>query len=449
MPRLAVAGPNTSVTDAARLAGEMGGSVADVAIVASQGEVFYRTVSMEYGGGVTTLVDVGSVAVPGSFAALAETSNRFGLLPWIQLLEIVASAIERGFPMSPTAHLYFQDSAVPIFSQDPASKLALFEGDSLKAIGETVHYEGLAETLRYIGEEGVEVFYKGDLGAAVVDDLSARGGLLTRQDLAEYEAVARRPLEIPLANWKLATNPPPAVGGVTMATALALMDKAEDSLNGAVWAESLRSAFRTRLDRLEPAEDLEEETHSLLLELGMRSPSTISVSAVDNTGAAAAASFSAGYGAGVVPKGTGLLMNNCLGEIELTPGGMEAQIPGQRLLSNMAPTIARSPNQALAVGSPGADRITSALAISIGRVVFGGDELAAAIEYPRVHPEFVEAGDRIAAERGVDLSDIRMPVRWFDEHHMYFGGVNGAALLHGELAAHADSRRTGAVALID
>ncbi len=491
MPRLAVAGPNTIVTDAAVSVGELGGTVADVAVVASlvamctepgicapgaggfiavglpgldpvvidgyvaapgkehKGEVRYRTVTMEYGGGVTTLVDAGSVAVPGSFAALAEASRRFGVVPWPDLMEIAASCVEHGFPMGPSAHLYFKDSAEPIYSQDPASKRALFRDGKLKDIGETIHFDGLAETLRYIGEEGVEVFYQGDLGAAIIDDLSTRGALLTRRDLAEYQVMVRRPLEVPLGDWKLATNPPPAVGGVTMAAALAMMNRGSDPLNAVVQAESLRSAFRMRLERLEPAEDLEAESNRVLHELGLRSPSTIAVSVVDAEGAAAATSFSAGYGSGVIPKGTGMLMNNCLGEIELTPGGFEAQIPGERLLSNMAPTIARSPGQALAVGSPGADRITSALAISIGRVVFGGDDLAMAIEHPRVHPEIVEAGDRIAAERGVELSGIGMPVRWFEDHHMYFGGVNGAALLHGELAAHADSRRTGAVALID
>ena len=404
---------------------------------------------MEYGGGVTTLVDVGSIAVPGSFAACAEASRMFGALPWRELMEVVAAAVEDGFPMSATAHLYFQDSAEPIFSHDPASKKALFDGERLRDIGERVHYEGLADSLRFIGDEGVEAFYVGDLGAAIVDDIQERGGLLTRQDLAAYEAVVRKPLEVVLGEWKLVTNPPPAVGGVTLAAALSLMQRSGDPLNGAVWAESLRSAFHSRFDRLEPADDLEVEARALLGEIALQSPSTISVSVVDTEGAAAAATFSAGYGSGVVPKGTGLLMNNCLGEIELTPGGMDAQTPGSRLMSNMAPTIARSPGQALAVGSPGASRITSALAISVGRVIFAADELVDAIQYPRVHPEFTKAGDRVAAERGIDLSDLRLPIRWFDEHHMYFGGVNGAALLHGELAGHADSRRTGSVVLID
>ena len=491
MPRLAVSGPSSVTTDAARVVGEMGGSVADAMIAAAlvamcsepgvcapgaggffaigipgsdpvvidgyvaapglghQGKVEQRSVTMEYGGGVTTLVDAGTIAVPGSFAACAEASRLFGVVPWAELMEVVASSIEDGFPMSAAVHLYLEDSGIPIFSQDPASRVALFDGDRLRDTGETVRYEGLADALRYIGSEGADVFYHGDLGARIVDDLEERGGLLTRRDLETYQAIVRKPLQVQIGGWMLTTNPAPAVGGITLAAALAHMDRADDSLSGAVWAESLRSAFRARLDRLEPADDLEAESRQLLEELGMRSPSTIAVAAVDNDGAAASASFSAGYGSGVIPKGTGMLMNNCLGEIELTPGGMEAQVPGERLLSNMAPTIARSPDQALAVASPGAGRITSALAIAIARVFFGGDGLEEAIEHPRVHPEFPPEGDRIAAEPGMDLTGLELPSRWFEERHMYFGGVNGAALLNGELYGHADSRRTGSVALID
>ncbi len=491
MPRIAVAGPNDWVTDAAVTIGEMGGNVADVAIVASLvamctepgicapgaggfitigmpgsdpvvidgyvsapgkghvGDVFYRTATMEYGGGVTTLVDVGSVAVPGSFAALGIASHRFGAAPWPTLMEVVAAAVEDGFPMGPSMHLYFQDSGEPIFSHDPASKAALFDEEGLKEVGATIQYEGLADTLRYIGQEGVDVFYKGDLAARIADDISERGGLITRQDMAEYQAVVRSPLSVEVGDWTLMTNPPPAVGGVVMAAALGAMALAPDPSSPSTWAYALRSAFRSRLDRLEGSDDLEAESRALLQELGLRSPSTIAVSVVGSDGAAAATSFSAGYGSGVIPKGTGMLMNNCLGEIELTPGGMEAQVPGERLLSNMAPTIARSAGQSVAVGSPGADRITSALAISMNRIISVDDDLAGAIEHPRVHPEFSDDGDRIAAEPGLDLSTLDLPTRWFDHCHMYFGGVNGAALLHDALEAHADSRRTGSVALID
>ena len=162
----------------------------------------------------------------------------------------------------------------------------------------------------------------------------------------------------------------------------------------------------------------------------------------ETTHGVVAASFSAGYGSGIIPAGTGMWMNNALGELELTDG---AGAPGERMVSNMAPTVARHGGDAVAIGSPGADRITTAVATTLLRLV-SGDSLQQAVDYPRLHPEFGDFGIRMAAEPGQDLADIGYPVRQFDGPHMYFGGVNGAGLLEGRLVAHADSRRTGSVA---
>ena len=91
------------------------------------------------------------------------------------------------------------------------------------------------------------------------------------------------------------------------------------------------------------------------------SASTVHTSAVDDNGIACAITASSGYGSGEMPAGTGLWLNNCLGELELNRRGLDAGPPGQRLPSNMAPTIARREGAVLAAGSPGADRITTAL----------------------------------------------------------------------------------------
>ncbi|MFZ0014765.1 MAG: gamma-glutamyltransferase, partial [Acidimicrobiia bacterium] len=243
---------------------------------------------------------------------------------------------------------------------------------------------------------------------------------LTREDLATYRAVARTPLTATLATWDLALNPPPAVGGVTVARTLELDSGPESTAR----AKALIKAFEERSAA------------------SMRSPSTISVAAADADGGVVAGSFSAGYGSGVIPAGTGMLMNNALGELELLT---ERSEPGERMVSNMAPTVGRHDGDAVAVGSPGADRITSAVATTIARLV-RGDSLQEAIDHPRVHPEFGDRGVRIAAEPGQSLQGLDLETRWFDGPHMYFGGVNGAALLGGSLQAHADSRRTGSVA---
>jgi gamma-glutamyltranspeptidase/glutathione hydrolase len=384
------------------------------------GEPYLREVTMAYGGGVTTLVDAGSIAVPGVFAGLSTAADMFGLVPWARLMDFVADAVEDGFPLSAPCHLYLNDGAAPIYLSDPVARHALFAGERSRPLGSTIDFPGLADTLRYIGLEGVGVFYEGDLGAAVVSVLEARGGQLTRDDLATYRATVRSPLSASVDGWELALNPAPAVGGVTVARTLEL-----DTGPG---AESRAMAL---------IEAFEERSAA-----STRSPSTISVAAADRDGAVVAGSFSAGYGSGVIPAGTGMLMNNALGELELLT---DRSAPGERMVSNMAPTVGRHGQDAVAVGSPGADRITSAVATTIARLV-RGDSLQQAIDHPRVHPEFDDRGVRIAAEPGQALDGLDLETRLFDDLHMYFGGVNGAAFLDGRLQAHADSRRTGSVA---
>ena len=195
----------------------------------------------------------------------------------------------------------------------------------------------------------------------------------------------------------------------------------------------------------QPGPGFDDAVTNALVSAGVRSPSTISVAAVDGDGGAAAASFSAGYGSGVIPEGTGMLMNNAVGEIELT--GTRRGNPGERMMSNMAPLVAKKRSDVVALGSPGADRITSALVATVAALASGKD-LREAIEHPRLHPEFGEWGVRIATEPGIAVDPILYQTRRFDELHMYFGGVNGAALENGHLHGHADSRRTGSAITI-
>jgi len=249
----------------------------------------------------------------------------------------------------------------------------------------------------------------------------------------------RRPLAMNYRGWDLGINPPPAVGGVTVALALRAIAESDDSEPSA-WAGALTEAFESRTNDLQPGPGFDDAATNALISAGVRSPSTISVAAVDGDGGAAAASFSAGYGSGVIPAGTGMLMNNAVGEIELT-GTREAN-SGARMMSNMAPLVAKKGSDVVALGSPGADRITSALVATVAALASGMD-LREAIEHPRLHPEFGEWGVRIATEPGIDLDPTLHQTRPFDEHHMYFGGVNGAALENGHLHGHADSRRTG------
>lgn len=402
-------------------------------------------VTMEYGGGVTTEVGPGSVAVPGAFAAFDLAHRRWGRMPWKQLISHVAERLSDGFPLSPACSYYLGHSGVPIFGRDPASRAALFQGDRCLTSGEIVHVPDLVATLHRVAEDGAATFYRGDLGEEIVTDLQSRGGRLTVTDLASYRPVVAPALVSDLGEWTVATTPPPAVGGVTLSALLRLILDHPRPRDANVWAEAQRKVFELRQMRLEPAVDRVAAARDLLADLPLlASGSTISVSAAETGGMVCATSMSAGYGSGVVPRGTGLWMNNSLGEMELNPGGLASTPMGARLMSNMAPTSASGPGGRLALGSPGADRITSALATTLTAAVTGSD-IAEAIEHPRLH---VETGTRtIAHEPGIDVTLPGFTLRPYGSRDMYFGGVNAAAVdSEGNLDAHADSRRSGAVA---
>jgi gamma-glutamyltranspeptidase/glutathione hydrolase len=164
--------------------------------------------------------------------------------------------------------------------------------------------------------------------------------------------------------------------------------------------------------------------------------STAHVSATDSDGLACSVTVSSGYGAGMIAEGTGIWLNNCLGEQELNPAGLHARAPGSRLLSNMAPTVGRHRDgSTLAVGSPGADRITTAIAQVLAGFLTGRMSLQDAVCQPRVHVHRAGRTDeQIRIE--TDLS-------------MYFGGV-GAAVTgpDGDLDAASDPRRTGAARIV-
>ncbi len=331
-------------------------------------------------------------------------------------------------------------------------------------VGAEVVVPHLADTVRQLAEEGVDALYRGELGAAVSAHVRDSGGVLTRADLASYEAVVRPCLVVESGGWQLATNPAPAAGGVAVAALLALLDEMP---SGNTWStEELRVLARaqayvlgagladpeTERGRNERADALLDRVRRLG-RLALTSPSTATVSAVDDRGGACAVTVSSGYGSGVMVPGTGLALNNCLGEQELLAAGPHTLTPGTRLTSNMAPSVARhlADGAALAVGSPGSDRIPTAIAQSMALFTRGLD-LQSAIAHPRMHLRVRPGEDpAVLLDHEEDLpvpADTGFPTRVMPSQSMYFGGVN-AALWSPSLGllAVGDPRRAGAVAV--
>lgn len=402
-------------------------------------------VSTEYGGGVEVTIGAGSVATHGSLAAFGEAHARDGHLPWAELVAPAVDVARDGFALGSASRYYLRHVHKSIFGWEPASHAALHDAAG-RLTEDRVVVTDLAATLEQIATDGPRALHEGDLADAIAADVCARGGLLGRADLAAYAPVVREPLTTRVAGWSLATTTPPSVGGVVLAAMLRLL---EDRPRGAWDADDVEHLVRVqravlghRREVLEVAADLPaasrawldrvDADHRAVLESG----STAHVSVTDADGAACSLTVSSGYGAGMIAAGTGIWLNNCLGEQELNPPGRDVA-PGSRLLSNMAPVVGRHDDgSTLAIGSPGADRITTAVVCALAGFVNGGLDLEDAVAHPRVHVH----------RAGLPDEDVRRE----EGLTMYFGGV-GAALTRGDgtLEAVADPRREGVARVLD
>lgn len=412
----------------------------------------------DYGGGMVTYVGPGSVATPGMLAAMGWAHQRFGKAPWAELLQPAADVARSGFPLSRTAQSYLVLVTETILSWDPATRAQLTDDGAAPQVGHQVFARELADTLEFIGQHGATTVYHGDVARAIDADMRGRGGLLTLADLEAYQPVVRTALRSRLGPWDLACNPPPSIGGPVLTALLRLLGATPGRIEPVESAQIMRDVLDIRLDEIDTASDLEAAGAELLQTLhrigatGLpTSPNTAHVSVVDEDGLACALTASAGYGSGMTIEGTGLVANNSLGELELNRLGLHALAPGARLASNMAPTTARRDDGAvLAIGTPGADRITTALAQVLTHMARHGAELQDAIDAARMHPRRLADGTtRIDHEQDPQIAaslDAAGMTRF--EHppsSMYFGGV-GASLreVGGELTAAGDARRVAA-----
>ena len=417
-----------------------------------------RELVTEYGGHTAMTVGHGSVATPGVLAAVERAHTMFGRAPWRVVVQPAVEAARDGFPMGAASDYYFGYVRETLFGVDPDVRAALHHPDgSPVRTGETVHVPYLADFLELVAAEGTAAFYRGDVAKLLAADMAEHGGLVTEEDLAAFEPVVRPALGVPVGDWVLGTNPPPAIGGPVLAAMLLLLGESHDAGH---LVRVVRAVLAHRASDLDVAPDRAAAGQALVDDVLARgqawlgvAPSTAHVSAVDADGLACAVTASCGYGAGISVPGTGIWLNNCLGEHELNRNGLHSLPPGERLASNMAPTVARrADGAALAIGSPGADRITTALLQVMAAFANGGDDLQSAVDRPRLHVgRSVDGFETLHHEPGVALPDdaalAEVARREHEPTSMYFGGV-GAVLREpdGALVAAADPRRAGAVA---
>jgi gamma-glutamyltranspeptidase/glutathione hydrolase len=419
-----------------------------------------REIRTDYGGGLTFHAGHGSAATPGAFAALGVAHERHGTAAWRDVLAPSIVAAREGYRIGGAAASYLALMGESVFGWDEhTAPLVRTPDGKVVRSGDVARNPDVAQSLEQVADRGARELYEGDLAARIAADCDARGGLITAADLAAYEAVVRTPVRLTLGDFDVATNPPPSVGGPMLAVMLGQL--AATAGHGWDWSRVIDIqhqvlAYRHRVhDR---SADLDADGLALLEAVeryGLAglptSSSTAHVSAADSDGTVCAITASSGYGSGATVPGTGLLLNNCLGEPELNRLGLHALTPGTRLASNMAPTVARrADGAALAIGSPGADRITTALMQVLGRHCLDETPLQDAIDAPRVHVRFLDdATPRVDHEGAAGAAEAAAALGLAAFSHgglsMFFGGV-GAAVVRadGSLEAAGDPRREAA-----
>jgi gamma-glutamyltranspeptidase/glutathione hydrolase len=388
-------------------------------------------------------VGAASCGVPGNPSGLVEVAERHGSVPLSRLIEPAVRLAREGVTLTPE-QAYFHEILHPILASTPeGAALYAPEGKMLRE-GDVFRFPDAGDALERLAAEGAEVFYEGEIGARVTEWVLERGGTLGSKDMAAYEPIGREPVRAQFRGNEVLTNPPPSSGGILIAYALRVLEGMGDSsaVDELVAATEAANARRTE----EFAEGLHDPgfVESFL-------GSTTHISSLDVDGVCASVTCSNGTGSGLVVPGTGVHVNNMLGEEDLNPGGFHRIPPGRRVSSMMAPTIAlRDGEVVLGLGSAGSNRIRSAILAVAVRVLEQGMDADEAVRAPRVH---FEAGT-LQAEPGVDEEDLRtveergIPVVRWRRENLYFGGVQAVARdpATGELSGGGDPRRGGAVA---
>jgi gamma-glutamyltranspeptidase / glutathione hydrolase len=404
----------------------------------------------------TFYVGPASCGVPGTAAGLVHVLERFGTVPLAELVGAGVRLAREGAPVN-RQQAYILEILAPIHERLPGTRELYAPGGSRLREGEVFRFPELAEALERFAAEGAEPFQRGEVAGALSEFVLAGGGTLGPADLAAYAPVERKPIRAPFRGAEVLTNPPPSSGGILIAYALGLLER----LGERSGPEQLVAAMdaTNRLRGMEFAEALYEEgmettfldPAGLDLAAGDLLGSTTHISALDGDGACASVTCSNGSGSGVLVPGTGVILNNMLGEEDLNPLGFHRIAPGRRVPSMMAPTVVlRDGEVELGVGSAGSNRIRSAILQTVVRAVEQEMPVAAAVEAPRLH---FEAG-LLQAEPGIEEAGLArleaggIAVARRPQINLFFGGVQAVARDRGTgaLSGGGDPRRGGAVA---
>jgi gamma-glutamyltranspeptidase / glutathione hydrolase len=379
-----------------------------------------------------------SCGVYGTPAGVCEAVRRWGTVA-LEELAAPAAKIARDGVVLNAGQAYVAEILAGLLTSTPECAALWAPDGHLLREGELLRNPELGDALVRLARDGAEPFYRGDIASAVCDWLGVRGGSLRAADLTDYAAIEREPIEMAYRDRTILTNPPPSAGGTLLAYALGLLDRgpAPPTLLSVLDAMAAAQSERTP----EFVEGLDQEGF-LERFLAARLGSTTHIAVIDADGCACSVTCTNGEGSGIVVPGTGMHINNVMGEEDLNPHGFHLHPAGRRMPSMMAPSVVmRDGEVELVLGSAGSNRIRSALLQTIVGVVDHGLQVREAVEAPRVHFE----DGVVFAEPGIDLQGLAADARIvrFGALNLFFGGVQAALLRESRISGAGDPRRGG------
>ena len=411
----------------------------------------------------------GTAATPGLVRGLFAVHADLGRVPMPQILAPAVAAAHAGVEVTPF-QAYLMTLVAPIYLGEPETR-AVFgnaDGGSLNR-GDQLRNAELGAMFEALGREGDRLFHEGAVADEIVRQCQTRGGHITHDDLRNYRVIVREPLTLRYRDATLTTNPPPSAGGTLVAFGLGLLGRVDlrDLSFGSPGHLGALARVLTRTVDARAAHGLHDllsaavlggHADTLLAELaGARAAyrGTTHISVIDAAGNAASVTLSNGEGCGAMVPGTGVMLNNMLGEDDVNPAGPHGWTPDARLSSMMAPTaITRDDGWFAVTGSGGSKRIRSAILQVLSNLIDFAMPLAQAVAAPRLH---VDGGDPAAGGGPVlnleggfpdgaqaELAALFPRVIAWDDRNMFFGGCHTVARSpDGALSGAGDPRRDG------
>ena len=414
----------------------------------------------------------GAIATPGTVKGLFAVHKDLCTMPMTLLAEPAVELARGGVRMN-AFQAYIFDIVQAIYTQSP-DRCEVYRSRKdpacLLGEGELLLQPELADSLDALAREGEALFYHGEIGGRIARLCAQQGGHLSEADLAHYRVVKRDPLVVDYrAKTRLLTNPAPSSGGVLIAFALKQIESLDVSryrCGTAAYLDLLARVLdvtnRARIDayldgsgycgadRLFDSRCL-ADYRAQILGRPLCSRGTTHMSIIDGKGNLASLTTSNGEGCGHFIAGTGIMLNNMLGEEDLNPGGFHRWPEDQRMTSMMAPSmIFGADGRSIALGSGGSNRIRSALLQVLLNLIDFGMDLETAVRHPRIHYE----GGHLSVEGGLADEEVQRLVSRYSDHKLwpqrtlFFGGVHSAARAAGGCSGVGDPRRGGASVVV-